>query len=152
MYSRRVANGSPTADVIPFLLCWQQNKTYAEVSEEKVYNVKEDENWKNIAKTDSRKMWKIIEYHEKKTTSTKKHTINSTIINDYFTNIFQAEDLAANPTIEDIQRDVSNYSIRHHYLDREFSYDEMSLAIMSIGRGNDLDGLDKILLSCFQRN
>ena len=29
------------------------------------------------------------------------------------------------------------------YHDREFSYDEMSLAIMGIGRGIGLDGLDK---------
>ena len=113
MYSKLVAIDTPAADVIPFLLCWQQNEMYAKVSEEKEYNVKKKENWRNVAKTDSRKMWKIIEYHEKDTTSTKKHTISSTIINDYFTNIFQAEDLATNPTIEDIQRDVSNYSIHH---------------------------------------
>ena len=38
---------------------------------------------------------------------------------DYFTKIFQAEDLAANPTIEDTQIDVNNYSIQQKKIHRE---------------------------------
>ena len=95
----------------------------------------------------------MIEYHEKDyTTTTQNQTIDPTIINDYFTGIFQTENLASNPTIDDIQKVVSKYSLYDEHLDRKFTYDEINFAIANIGRGIGLDGLDKNIAHLFQRN
>lgn len=47
----------------------------------------------------------MIEYNEK--VNVEKSKINPIIINDYFKSIFQADHLAKNPTIENVQEEVS---------------------------------------------
>ena len=91
-------------------------------------------------------MWKLIDYHEKEHATQKRH-IKPELINNYFTNIFQAENLKENPTIEYIE--VDEYFLYNISLDKDFSCKGLNMAILQIGRGIGLDSIDKNIARLF---
>ena len=68
MYTRCVENNIAEETAMQYLSVWRDNLMYAKVYEEKEYNVKQNITWKPVAKDDSRKMWKIIDYKDNETT------------------------------------------------------------------------------------
>ena len=97
-------------------------------------------------------MWKTINYKDKNSQPKSNNSdISPEIIHRYFTAIFQAEHLAAKPTVDDIKEELNNYSVVHDYLDDDFSYDELNKAIMSSGRGIGIDGLEKMIAHLFPK-
>ena len=64
---------------------------------------------------------------------------------------FKQKNLIKNPTIENVQEDISHYNEYCHQLERNFSYDEMGIAILNTGRGIGMDGLDKNIARLFPK-
>ena len=123
---------------------------YCEASERKEYNVKENFAWKTVSKDDPRKMWKTINYKDKNSKSNNDN-IDPEIVHRYFTGIFQAEHLAAKPTVADVKEELNDYSVVHEFLDEDFKYDEWYKAIMGSGRGIGIDGLEKMIAHLFPK-
>ena len=70
-------------------------------------------------------------------------------ISNSILDIFQAEHLQSKPCIEDVQEELNVYAFHSEHLDKEFSYEELTLAINNIGRGVGLDGLEKAIVHIF---
>ena len=131
MYTLCVEKEAPDDQTMQYLAVWQENKLYCEASERKEYNEKENTTWKTVSKDDPRKMWKTINYKDKNSQPKSNNSdISPEIVHRYFTAIFQAEHLAAKPTVDDIKEELNNYSVVHDYLDDDFSYDELNKAMV----------------------
>ena len=93
-------------------------------------------------------MWKLIDYNEND--SNKRNSrIDPEVIDKYFKGIFQANHLDEKPIIDRTQDVIGDYSVYHRFLDKEFSRNELDLAICEIGRGIGLDGIEKKIASLF---
>ena len=58
-------------------MSWRENEQFAEDVEKEEYNSKVNKNWKYVAKTDSKSMWKMIDYKERNENEIKSHTIRA---------------------------------------------------------------------------
>ena len=148
MYMNLVESGVSTDVSLPYLMCWQENKKFAAIKEEDEYSVRKNKKWKYLAKTDTKAMWNAIDYNEKDCTS-KNQDLRPEVIHKYFTDIFQANHLRTNPTVDHIQSEVDGYSKYNRLLDQEFTYDELNNAIRQSGKGIGLDGIDKAVSHLF---
>ena len=63
-YTRCVEDEVDEEQTLRYLLVWQENKLYAEVSEAREYNVKENVGWKSVSNKDCSEMWKMIDYKD----------------------------------------------------------------------------------------
>ena len=151
MYSRCVENDAPENTTMQYLLTWRDNLRYAKVCEEKEYNVRGNISWKCLAKDDPRKMWKKIDYKDNESTLKQETKISTDVVHRYFKNIFQADHLSSKPTVGLIKDELENYRVVHDQLDQNLTYDELNGAIMQIGRGIGIDGLDKSISHLFPK-
>ena len=151
MYTKCVEDSAAEDTTLSYLLAWQENKIFAETSEEKEYNIRKNATWKQVSKSDPRKMWKMIDY---KNDAQKKRepTISPPVIHKYFCSIFQAHHLAVKPTVDDVLNDLENYHCYHRELDADFTYADLNRSIHEIGRGIGLDGLDKNIAHLFPKS
>ena len=151
MYTKCVEDGVDEEQTLEYLLVWQENKQYAEISEKKEYNVKENVGWKSVSKDDPRKMWKMIDYKESSQPQKRDNPVSPQVIHKYFKKIFQADHLAKKPTVEDVVSEVERYHTADNELDVEFSYDDLNRGIKQIGQGIGLDGLEKSIVNLFPK-
>ena len=143
MYSRCIEDNESEEKTMQYLMIWRENLQYANIMEEKEYNTKKNNSWQRVAKDDPRKMWKLIDYKDKETKRKQEEKINPRTIHQYFKGIFQADHLSQKPTVKDVKDDLLNYDVVHDQLDKDFSIMELNAAILDIGRGIGIDGLDK---------
>ena len=94
-------------------------------------------------------MWKVIDYKDKETKLKQEIKIKPKTVQIYFKGIFQADHLAEKPTVKDIRCKLDNYDVTDEQLDRDFPFTEFNDAILSIGRGIGMDGLDKKIAHLF---
>ena len=133
---------------LPFLnrwICYQELACY---KEEKEYNLKADNKWKSCVKSNSRKLWSLIDWRDKSNT-VGCESLNSKIINTYFNEIFQSNNTKNNPTISDVIPMLKDYNMYVPILDDDISVDEFDLAINEIGTGISLDGLNPSVAKIF---
>ena len=137
--TRHNENADETA-YLPFLnqwICFQELACY---KEEKEYNLKANNKWRLCEKSNSIKLWSIIDWRNKSNTAGCE-SIHSKIINTYFTGIFQSNNTRNNTTISDVKPILQDYNMCVPILDDDISFDEVDLAINEIGTGTSLDGL-----------
>ena len=80
---------------------------------------------------------------------TETPRINSNVVNNYFTNIFQSNRIINNPIVENIIESVNRYTFYVPLLDDKFSPSEFNDAINEIGKGTGIDGLDPMISYLF---
>ena len=148
MYNHLVSENVEIENTIPYLIRWHENERFAYLKEDEEYNIKKNKNWKYVSKSNSREMWKLIDYNEKET-ELKDNFIEPNVIDSYFRNIFQAHHLENNPTTESIDVEVSAYSVDNNILGRNITRNDLDLAIKQIGRGIGLDGIEKKISTVF---
>ena len=149
MYSRCIENSAPEETAMNYLMTWRDNIAYANECEQKEYNTKRNHAWKHVAKDNPRKMWKIIDYKDKETKLKQEIKIKPQTVQHYFKGIFQADHLSEKPTVKDIRCKLDDYDVTDEQLDQDFSFTEFNDAILSIGRGIGVDGLDKKIAHLF---
>ena len=126
-----------------YLSVWRKNLTYAKLSEEREFNVKQNITRKTVAKDDPKKMWKIIDYKDNESILKQDIKLSPETVQLYFKNIYQADHLFRNPTISLVKEELKDYNIVNEQLDQRFTYKELNDAIMQIGKGIGIDGVDK---------
>ena len=131
---------------------WDSNQSFAAIKEEEEFNTKVNPSWKFLAKNDTRKMWKRIDYKDVEAKSTVKCKIDEKVVRDYFVKIFQSERIASNPTVADVRDSLLTYHIYIPILDDDMTLDELNIAIKNNGKGTGLDGLEKSIASLFSLN
>ena len=73
MYTRCVEGDATDDQALPYLLTWQDNKIFADISERTEFNIKNNRSWKCVSKNDPRKMWKVIDYNNKESKLEKSY-------------------------------------------------------------------------------
>ena len=136
---------------LPYLEQWIRYQDLAHYKEEKEYNLKINNKWKLCEKSNSRKLWKLIDWNDK-TNKDSNIPIDPKVINTYFTDIFQSKHTKNNPTISDIIPIVQEYDMYIPILDDNITIDEVNIAIDEIGTGTALDGLNPNIAKLFTYN
>ena len=149
MYSRCIENNAPEETTMNYLMTWRDNIAYANECEQKEYNTRRNHAWKHVAKDNPRKMWKIIDYKDEETKLKQEIKIKPQTVQHYFKGIFQADHLSEKPTVKDIRCKLNDYDVTDEQLDQDFSFTEFNDAVLSIGRGIGIDGLDKKIAHLF---
>ena len=56
--------------------CYAGSRMKSTIREEQEYNVKNNKNWKYVSKTDTKSMWKLIDYHKMQHTTQRNVILN----------------------------------------------------------------------------
>ncbi len=126
---------------LQYLEQWQLYKDLASHKEEKEYNTNINHKWKSCAKSNGRKLWELIDWNEKSSDNNQESN-DPDVINLYFSNIFQSEKTAKNPTIQDVIQKINQYEIYIPLLDDDITIHEVNVAIEEIGTGVGIDGIN----------
>ena len=144
MYTSSFQKNEDSAKQLEYYKNWEKNLQYAKIKENEEFNVRMNSSWKYMSKNDPRKMWKAINYGgDTETESRCTYKLDEKMINRYFTDIFQADKLLNNPTVDDEEDLLENYHMHVPILDDKFTLEELSGAIENNGRGVGLDCVEK---------
>lgn len=126
---------------------WIHFSHLARVKENEEYNCKFNKKWHNCDKNNSKKLWQLINWKEKPSYHGNK--MNSNVIDQYFSSIFQSPKTFDNPTLEtfadEIEMYTNNTEITQFYIPDEI----FDTSLWNVSKGISIDSLPPALLDTF---
>ena len=90
--------------------------------------------WLNCQKTDTRKMWKMIDW-KGQSQHVPSASLDEATVQSFFKNIFQSDKTLSHPKVLDITEDLKKYSCENTTMGSPLTMKEMSLVLCDVGRG-----------------
>ena len=125
----------------PYLIKWANYNELAKMKEDEEYNVRINEKWKHANKHDPKKLWKLIDWKDKKQHCPKDDKPSATIIDEYFRSIFQSSKICMNPTTDDVIQKVEDHKLYIPLLDDDININEFNIALQEMGNGIGPDAI-----------
>ena len=141
MYKYLVNTNANEGRLIFYAEQWIKFEKLTNIKLNEEHNVKINNKWKDNIKSNPKRLWEMIDWNDAKK-ETEAPRIDSNVVQNYFTNIFQNKHTINNPVVEDIMNVVNSYNCYIPLLDDPFSIDEFNTAINEIGKGTGMDGLE----------
>ena len=144
VYNMHSDRNDGSESYLPYLHEWKKFEELAAAAESDEMNINCNKSWKDVKK-DGKKMWSLIDWKGKNELC-KDDKVNESEVNKYFKGIFQSEQIADNPIIDDVIPHLDHHNIYIPLLDDTPDMTELSLAMKSIRRGVSFDGLPPKIL------
>ena len=124
MYNISIQRNNNLDQTAVYYKTWESTLAYAAVKEREEYNTKVNISWRFTSKNNPKKLWKMIDYDDKGLKSvTSTYSVRENLIHNYFSDVFQAKRLEANPTVADIKRTLEAYNVYIPVMDDDFIFD-----------------------------
>ena len=141
MYQHAVMKGEPPEAYKVYSDTWIIANELAYSCIKKIFDSNIHKRWIYLKNSDPKQMWKQIDWKGKRI-EPKSENLSATTINKYFSNIFNSTKIVESPKITDMDDLIANCTRVIPDLNREPCIDELNFAIMKLGSGISLDGID----------